>query len=200
MRGHGDEAHSEQGPGERAQETHLPGVCAMPGLHRRARIHYAGLGLWTGSQPPQAARSRPRVQILAANKVLFDFEKVAFSFGPDGFGRIFMGSRIANPAAVEELLDPGTGNEKAADGSFRAPNSHFLAHAAKDGFGEAKEVAKFPVMDAIALPRDVGAPRDNGLYRGIEGEPGGGGMVVDFAGPKAEFTANAEAAGNIPNP
>jgi len=38
------DVHLWEGPEEREQEKRLLRACAMPGFHRRARIHYAGIG------------------------------------------------------------------------------------------------------------------------------------------------------------
>ena len=90
----------------------------------------------------------------------------------------------AKPATLKKLFDVFTGNKKVADGAF---NAKFFAEFANAGFRKAQEVAKFPVVQAIPLARDMSALRDDGFNYRIECEVSNGYGIVYLTGPKTEF-------------
>jgi hypothetical protein len=83
---------------------------------------------------------------------------------------------ISNPAAAEKLFEPGAGNEQVADGPA---NAEFLAKLAGSWFGKTQEMAKFPVMQALALAGHVAAVGDDGFDNGVEVKIGyGSGSLI----------------------
>ena len=103
----------------------------------------------------------------------------------------------AKPAALKKLFDAFAGNKKAADSAF---NAKFLAKFAGTRFGKAQKMAKFPIMQAIPLARDVGAFGNDSFNYCIKCEIGDGRAIVYFAGPEAEFAFATAATRDVPDP
>ena len=76
----------------------------------------------------------------------------------NGGGFAFDGVNVSQPAAAEEFFNPGTGNEKMASG---AANAEFLAKFAGGGLGKTQEMAKFPIVEAVALAGHMSAVGDD---------------------------------------
>ena len=88
------------------------------------------------------------------------------------------GVKTPNPTAAQESFEPGTRDEEAADGTT---NAEFPAQLAGGGLGEAQEVTKFPIVQAIALAGHVRAVGNDGLDDVIKGEFCHGSGVINLA-------------------
>jgi hypothetical protein len=104
---------------------------------------------------------------------------------------------VAEPAALEKMFNVLAGNEQVADSAF---NAKLLSEITKAGFGKAQEVAKFPVMQSVALARDVRSIGDDEFDHRIQCEIGDRRGIVYLARPEAELAFVASTAGNIPDP
>ena len=104
---------------------------------------------------------------------------------------------VPEPATAEEFFNPGAGNKKVAGG---AANTKFLAEFAGRRLGKTQEMAKFPIVQAVALAGHMGAIGDDRFDDGVEGKVGHGGGVVDLTRPEAKFAPGTDAAGDIPDP